>query len=208
MKLTESASLIPENKSGKAVDLEQSVVEENEEEAVNTFNRVCTRLLNPPIWHQLTGSLSADFELKAANAENSNRLARVDDYLKITIPGPGNVAGQGYDWVKIEVIEENTVPGTEASFGIMLRSSPNPEHKEEGTAHFFKASATSTFIVKKTGNTISISYHGRNEMPNVTDVSLMDKIRNVIVASGAAVGLSELHWTALLKGMLQKEIGG
>jgi hypothetical protein len=58
-----------------------------------------------------------------------------------------------------------------------------------------------------TGNQVVVSYHGRNEMPNI-EGAVADKIRNTIVASGAALGLSELHWKSLLNGLLAKEIGG
>jgi hypothetical protein len=207
MKSTENAPLVPANVSGKSVDLEESVVEKSIEAAENTYNRACARLLNPPIWHQLAGTLSAAFELQSADAEKADRLAEVNDYLKINIPGPGNSAGDGYDWVKVEAIEENTLPGAEASFAMRLRSSENPGHTEKGTAHFFKEDATSTFVVKRMGSKVIATYHGRNEMPN-TEGELTDKIRNTLVASGAALGLSELHWKALLKGLLEKEIGG
>lgn len=207
MKTTENAPLVPENVKGKSVDLEESVLEKNTENAENTFNRACTRLLNPPIWHELAGTFSAEFELNDEGAKYPERLAGVNDYFKITIPGPGNNAGDGYDWVKVEAIEENTLPGAEASFAMRVRASPSPSHAEKGTAHFFKEDATSTFIVRRTGNEITVSYHGRNELPN-TEGDLTDKIRNTIVASGAALGLSELHWKALLKGLLAKEIGG
>ena len=207
MKISENASIDPENTKGKSVDLEEKVIEKNPEEGINTFNRACSRLLNPPIWHQLAGTLSAEFELQSPEARNAERLAQVDDYLRINIPAPGNSAGDGYDWVKVEAIEENSLPDAEASFAIRLRSSANPAHTEKGTAHFFKEDATSTFIVKRNGNWVTASYHGRNEVPN-TEGDITDKIRNTVVASGAALGLSELHWKALLKGLLQKEIGG
>ncbi len=207
MKTPVNVPVVPENVTGKSVDLEESVIEKNGEDAENTFNRACTRLLNPPIWHELAGTFSAEFELNNEAAQYPGRLAVVNDYLKISIPGPGNSAGDGFDWVRVEAIEENTLPGAEASFAMRVRASPNPTHAGKGTAHFFKGDATSTFIVKRTGTEITVSYHGRNELPN-TEGDLGDKIRNTIVASGAALGLSELHWMALLKGLLAKEIGG
>jgi hypothetical protein len=207
MKTSANAPVVPRNVTGKSVDLEESVTEKSAEDADNTFNRACTRLLNPPIWHELAGIFSAEFELNDEAAQYPERLAGVNDYLKINIPGPGNIAGDGYDWVKVEAIEENTLPGVDASFALRLRASSSPTHSDKVTAHFFKDDATSTFVVKRTGNEVTVSYHGRNELPN-TDGSLGDKIRNTIVASGAALGLSELHWMALLKGLLAKEIGG
>ncbi len=201
-------TLIPENIMGKEVDIEEAILENSLEEAVGTYNRACSRLLNPPLWQQVAGSAGAAFFLETATAEEAHRLAQIDDYIKIDITGPGSVAGEGFDWVKLEAMQENTLPDAEYSLGIRLRACANPQHKEMGTAHFFKEDATSTFIVKRNGNKVTVSYHGRNELPNTTDVNTTDKIRNAVVASGAIAGLSEIQWKALLKGFLQKEIGG
>lgn len=207
MEPIQNESIVPENITGKAVDLEEKVTAQTEEDAINTFNRACSRLLNPPIWHEVAGALSAAFELQTPEAETAERLAEVGDYLKIDVPGPGPSAGDGFDWVNVEAIEENTIPGAAASFAIRLRACPDPEHREKGTAHFFKDTATSTFVVKRTGNTVVVSYHGRNEVPN-PEGNILDKVRNTVVALGAEVGLSELHWKSLVKGLLSKEIGG
>jgi hypothetical protein len=200
--------LIPPNKNGKAVDLENSITENSAEEAINTFNRACKRLLNPPVWHQLSGNVSASFKLETPNQLDANRLAQVNDYLLIDIPGPGPAAGNGYDWVKVENIAENADPSADQSFGMMLKASPNPDKSGKGIAHFFGEGATSTFIIKRIGNTVTASYHGRNELPNTEKASFPDKIRNSLIAAGALAGISELQWTALIKGFLQKEIGG
>jgi hypothetical protein len=138
MKTNENPQVVPENIAGKLVDLEASVMEDSATEAENTFNRACTRLLNPPIWHELAGALSARFELQNHDGQYPERLAEVGDYLKINIPGPGNSAGDGYDWVKVEAIEENTLPDAAASFALRLRSSAKPGREEKGTAHFLQ----------------------------------------------------------------------
>lgn len=203
-----NSPMVPANEKGKALDLEYSVTENSREEATTTFKRACSRLLNPSIWHQLSGALSASFKLAAPNDPGPQRLARINDYFMIDIPGPGPSVGDGYDWVQVENITENADPAAEESFGMTLRVSVNPNKPEEGTAHFFKEGATSTFLIKRNGNTVTASYHGRNEIPNAKEVTLSDKIRNSLVATGALAGISELQWTALIKGLLQKEIGG
>jgi hypothetical protein len=201
-------SLIPVNTLGKALDLESSVTENSVQEAITTFKRTCKRLLNPPVWQELSGSVSASFHLESPVQTRTNRLAEVNDYLKIDIPGPGPVAGKGYDWVQVENIAENADPSADQSYGMTLKASPNPDAPEQGVAHFFSAGATSTFIIKRNGNTVTASYHGRNEMPNTKKASFADKIRNSLIAAGALAGLSEIQWMALLKGLLKKEIGG
>ncbi len=55
---------------------------------------------------QLSGKATADFELRDSHGKEEHRLARVNDYFKIDIPGPRSAAGDGYDWVKVEAIEE------------------------------------------------------------------------------------------------------
>jgi hypothetical protein len=200
--------IVPVNKVGKAVDLEHSITEDSIEEAINTFNRSCKRLLNPPVWRQLSGAFSASFKIEAPNNSDANRLAQINDYLLIDIPGPGPSAGNGYDWVKVENIAENADPAADQSFALTLKASPNPDKPEQGIAHFFGEGATSTFIINRKGNTVIASYHGRNELPNTKKASFPDKIRNSLIAAGALAGISELQWMALIKGLLQKEIGG
>lgn len=206
--LSTETPFIPANTMGKALDLESSVTENSVEEAITTFTRTCKRLLNPPLWQELSGSIGASFKLESPDQINANRLAQENDYLKIDIPGPGPVAGKGYDWVKVENIAESADPSYEQSFGMTLKASPNPGTPEQGIAHFFSAGATSTFIIKRNGNKVTASYHGRNEVPNTKKVSFPDKIRNSLIAAGALAGVSELQWMALIKGLLQKEIGG
>jgi len=200
--------MIPANNVGKGLDLEHSVTEDSVEEAITTFKRACKRLLNPPVWHQLSGAISASFKLETQSKDEANRLAQINDFLLIDIPGPGPAAGDGYDWVKVENIAEDADPAADQSFGMTLKATPNPDKPEQGTAHFFGEGATSTFIIKRTNNTVTASYYGRNELPNTKKASFPDKIRNSIIAAGAMAGISELQWIALIKGLLQKEIGG
>ena len=200
--------IIPANNVGKAVDLEHCVTEDSIEEAGTTFKRACKRLLNPPVWHQLSGAISASFKLETQSKVDAHRLAQINDFLVIDIPGPGSTAGDGYDWVKVDNIVENADPAAEQSFGMTLKAAPNPDKPEQGIAHFFGEGATSTFIIKRNSHTVTVSYHGRNELPNTKTASFPDKIRNSIIAAGALAGISELQWMALIKGLLQKEIGG
>lgn len=196
---------IPANKVGKSVDLKESVTESSVENASTIFQAACKRLLNPLIWHELGGVLSASFELLDNNGNKPDRPAQANDHIRIDIPGPGSSAGNGYDWVIIESILQNTDASADESLSMTLKASSNPQKPKEGTAHFFEEGATSTFLITRNGKTISASYHGRNEIPNNKDVALPDKIRNSVVAASAMAGLSELQWKALLKGFLEKK---
>ncbi len=200
--------IVPDNNVGKAVDLSESVTENNTEEAIKTFNRACKRLQNPATWHELSGTLSAKFSLADHNGHSPHRLVELNDLLLINIPGPGPAAGDGYDWVQVETLTDDADKTADESFGMVLRSAANPANPEGGVAHFFGSGATSTFVITRKENTVTASYHGRNETPNTKDVKLGDKIRNTVVAAAALAGFSELEWKALIKGFLQKEIGG
>ena len=202
------STMVPANHTGKSVDLEYEITENSREEAIDTFKRAVKRLLNPHIWHELAGSVSAKFELRGLHEPAGSRLAQLNDYIRIDIPGPGSSAGDGYDWVQVVDISENADLSADQSFGMTTQASINPNRPEEGIAHFFGKLASSTFIVKRYGNTVIVTYHGRNEKPNTKKVNLQDKVRNTMVATGAAAGISELQWNALIKGLLQKEIGG
>lgn len=201
------SSLVPENTQGKLLDIEHHVIEDSLEMAIKTFERAAARLVNPPVWHLLAGDLSANFYLYSQDS-NNKRLAVVNDYFSIDIPGPGSTAGDGLDWVKVEVLQKDMEPDCDESVAMTLRASKNPENATAVVAHFFKEEATSTFVIKRTGNTVSVSYHGRNEVANTTDVPLVDKLRNTVVATGAKVGLSDIQWELLIKGFLQSELGG
>lgn len=204
MKIPVNTAIIPENIAGKAVDIEQQITLKSVAEAISVYQLTKEKLLTPSIWHQLTGAVSAAFEVWNV-AENKEQLvATVNDYIKIDIPGPGASAGEGYDWVKIELIQQNALPDVDDSLAMRLRACANPNKSEAGVAHFFKQDATSTFIIQRIANTVMVSYHGRNEIPNTKSVPLVDKIRNTLVATGAEVGLSELQWDSLLKGLLKK----
>lgn len=202
-------AIIPARTIGKNTDLEHDVTLDSREEALNTFKRACKRLLNPPLWHKLGGSLSAEFNLTAADGKEQNRLAEEGDHFRIDIPGPGSSTGDGYDWVKVEVIDDKSdALGEMEIFALRVRASSNPNKGTDDTAHFFQDTATSTFIIERNGNKVTASYHGRNETPNTKTDKTSNNIRNSMVALGAAVGLSELQWMALIKALLEDEIGG
>lgn len=202
------AHIVPENLTGKAVDLEETVTASSPEEAANIYTRACKRLQNPPLWQQLSGgALSASFELVEAAGNEAHRLLQLHDYLRISIPGPGTDNGDGYDWVQVKAISDNTGLDADESFGLTVAAARNPAQPQKGVAHFFKEGASSSFAVRRTGNKITASYHGRNERPNTNTGSVTDALRNTAVATGALIGLSEMQWSALIKGLLQEEIG-
>ncbi len=198
--------LIPEQKEGKKVDLSHVRAFESREYAVACFKRAYERLMAPRVWHQLSGAMSAEFFLIDETGVEPHRPVLKDDYLKINIPGPGTIAGKGYDWVFIEQIEDKANPeAKEESIGMKLKPCGDPGNKDMTTAHFFTEEASSTFIISRNGNTVSSCYYGRNEVPNVHTESITDNIRNTVVGSGAWASFSEMQWHSLIKGFLEEE---
>jgi hypothetical protein len=203
------ATLIPVNTEGKQNDLRFSVTLPDHEKAVDCFKRACKRLLNPPVWHELGGFLGGEFTLISDKGGALKRLAKEGDLFQIDLPGTGPKVGGGYDWVKVDAIEDRSdEPGNEALFAMRVTPAVNPNNSDPATAHFFKAGASSTFVVQRKGNEVTASYHGRNEMPNNATNHAIDNIRNTVIAASAAVGLSEVQWSALIKALLEPEIGG
>jgi hypothetical protein len=205
-------TLIPDNKEGKATDLHFSVTLSSKEAASECYKRAAMRMRNPPVWRELAGWASAHFLLADADGKELHRLAEKGDYIRIDLPGPGPKAGEGYDWVQIGVLEDHTDPsGEKERIGMTVAPSPAPGRNDKdsaGVAHFFQKQASSTYIIEREGDKVTVWYYGRNEVPNTSTEKTSDNVRNAVVAAGAILSFSELQWSALCKGFLAAEIGG
>lgn len=200
------STLIPPNTRGKHNDLSNSRDFAYTVLAEECFHRVKTLLLHPGRWQELAGKASAWFELFTREGERIFRPAQKGDLFRIDLPGPGPSAGGGYDWVQLDAMESLTDPSNgDALFALRLVTTPKPGQDDAAAAHFFKAGAISVFVLKKQQHTITLSYHGRNETPNTDAAKLTDKLRNLVAGEIAMAGVSEMQWSALIKGMLWEE---
>lgn len=198
---------IPEHEGGTAVNVEDSVSLSDSGEARRFFQQVKERLLNVNGWHAFAGSLSAEFQLTDPAGNPVDRLPQKEDYFRISIPAPGIQTGEGYDWVQVEEIVERAEGDEEFTF-VRVRPASNPLNDRSDVAHFYTDEATSNFIVKRKGHTVSAGVYGRNEKPNVSAAeNLLDKVRNAIVGTGGVTGFSKLQWKALVNGLLEKDDG-
>ena len=197
--------IIPQQKEGNQSNIIEKIKPKNEEQAKQIFNEAKKRLLSDS-WKEISGDISASFTLTNAEGEKIERDAQTGDYFKIDIPGPGTKTGEGYDWVRIEAIEDySTASAENESFGV--RPAPNP-HKNAGdkeAAHFFKDEATSNFLIEQKGTMVSAAVYGRNEKLNLTTEKLSDKVRNAVVGTTAVMGLSIIQWKKLAKGLIGKK---
>jgi hypothetical protein len=197
--------IVPDQQTGGKTDVEESVACNDEQEARDFFRIVKERLQNVNRWHDSAGKLSADFHLTDASGDEVSRLVQEGDYIRIKIPAPGTKAGEGYDWVKVEKIEDKTNDtGDHEAYGMTVRPASHPNNSKEDTAHFFEDKATSSFLVKRTGNEITGAVRGRNEVPNTATGLPLDKARNALVGVGAVVGLSNPNWKSVVNGWLRK----
>ena len=197
---------IPEQRKGKKTDTSESVRLDSVEEAKQHFSVCKNRLLDVSSWHELSGKGTAGFDLTDSKGDSVRRLAKKGDHFKIDIPAPGNTTGEGNDWVRIEEIEDQSNSQAQEEYlAIHVRPASNPKNQDKEVAHFFKDEATSTFLVKREGNTVLAEVHGRNETPNTKDTNLIDTVRNAVVAVGAMLGFSDLQWKSLVKGLVEKQ---
>lgn len=165
-----------------------------------------SRLLNVNDWDKVCGPMSAKFTLTDSSGTPVERRARPGDYFRIDIHLPGPVAGGGFDWVRIETIEDDRDPtGPVEQLAVRVRPAPNPAGDGNHVAHFFDDEATSTFMVRRNHNSVTASVHGRNETPNTDGNNVVDKVRNTLVATGARAGTADLQWQALVDGLLKAD---
>lgn len=200
-------TLVPPQAQGRKLDTEHTIIAGSDKEAKDIFERAVFRLLNVNQWQQLCSPLSSEFKLVDKKGYEVTRLAQPGDYVKIDVPGPGPVSGKGFDWVKIESMEDyRDRQGEVEEVGFKVRPVSNPKNPIPGTAHFFRDSATSSFIVERNGNQVTAGVHSRNEVPNTAVRNGADKFRNVVMAMGAISGLSRIQWNLLVKGLLESSL--
>jgi hypothetical protein len=198
------AAHVPPQQIGTEMNAVEQVEFSSEKEAIHFFNIVKERLLDVNHWSEIAGGSMSDFFLTDNAGNVVQRKATGGDHIKIDIPGPGPRTGGGYDWVTIEEIKSQVLDGTEV-LSMTARPSANPLADSEETAHFLTEEATSTFQVKRIGQTIFAEEHGRNEVPNTDTQNPLDNIRNTFVGWGATVGISYPQWKALVKGLLNHD---
>lgn len=194
--------IIPENKTGEVINSVHTIELANNDEAKAFFNIVKQRLLDVNSWHKTAGIFTSCFRLADKDGNEVNRIVTKGDYFKINIPGPGSIAGEGYDWVHVEDVA--VVSDTEVeSVGIRVRPSSNPKTDSEEIAHFYSEDSTSNFTVTREGNKITAGIYDRNIKPN-KDANLVDKTRDMVIGLGAIAAFSKFQWDKLTKGLLER----
>jgi hypothetical protein len=197
-------SLIPEQRSGTAIDAASSVELNNEKIAMVFYEIVKNRLQHVNSWSIIAEGMSASFQLVNREGNEVYRKAAEGDFVKIDIPGPGSKNGKGYDWVRIEAMENSSNNERVESFGFRVRPSDNPLTNRGDTAHFYSHESTSTFIVARQGSIVSASVFDRNSKKNSDAELVTDRIRDGIVASAAIISFSHIQWKNLTNGLVSR----
>ncbi len=199
-------TLIPEQREGVAKELHHTNDADSEAEAQRIFERAKKCLLQPAMWASTAEGISAKFLLYAANGETiPGRPAQSGDLVRIDLPGPHRASAGGYDWVRLENVVEGIDDGGASWISLTTRPIADPEAAHEGTAHFFAAGSTGTFIIRLLGSRVEGHHYGRNELPNTEGGTLLDKARAVLVTAGAYLGLSDVQWGNLVKGLISAD---
>jgi len=195
---------IPKQEAGASSTTKYAVKLKSPKDAEKLYRIARENLLNVNAWHILAGKGSAKFTVIDATGQETNQSPIAGNYLRIAIPFvPGSSSGDGYEWVIVEKIEEQTI--SPFSLSIQVRPDIPPFYNKNEVAHFFSEHATSTFSVELRDNKVIAQVNGRNEKPNKKVHSLFDKIRNMIIALFAMIGLNKPQWKKLVKGLLREK---
>lgn len=195
---------IPEQHEGSQLDTIAKTEFPSIEEAKAFYQIAKNRLLNVSCWAEICKVPLSTFTLTDATGQEVIKEAETGDYIKINIPGPGTHTGDGFDWVRVEKVNEE-INHSSAVITLQARPAANPTQQDPAIAHFFSQQATSTFQVTQSGHTVSAEEHGRNEVPNTDTSNLTDNIRNTLVGWTAKIGLSYPQWKSLVKGIVETD---
>lgn len=166
------------------------------------FEIVKKRFFDINSWELFAGKNKAKFTLRNQNGELILNHPKVGNYVSIEVPLLPNKDEDQFDWVKIEVCEQEEKADYE-SFYIRVRPTSNPTNQSDEITHFLDVKATSNFLITRDGTEISAEVYARNEVPNFDDKSISEKIRNKVVAVGGMLFGSKLQWEGLTDGLIK-----
>jgi hypothetical protein len=194
-------NIVPDQEIGFQKDIIHKVQALDLNDARRLFLIARNRLVDVNNWNEY--SAIGHFQLVDSEGHEVFRTAEIGDYFRIDIKAPGPVAGNGYDWVRIEAITDHSdVEGFEEHMAMRVRPAQNPLDEKNDTAHFFSDESTSSFVVKREGTEVTASVFGRNEVPNTSASKMVDKIRNQVVAASAIAGMANIQWRSLVTGLI------
>ncbi|KAA6437031.1 hypothetical protein FEM33_20125 [Dyadobacter flavalbus] len=197
-------NVIPGQQEGEVINAESSVETENIHTAKKLFERAKLKLMDVNNWQKQAGEALAAFQLTDAEGNDVAGPVKEGYHFKIDVPGPGSKAGEGFDWVTVEKMEEYN-SGDIESIGIRVRPASNPTTDNDETAHFYSSDSTSTFTVTREGNKVTAAVYDRNTKANAESEGIIDKIRDVLVGTAGIATFSKIQWKNLTNGLLEQD---
>lgn len=195
---------IPTHEIGVQSEAISEIVFDTVELAKVHFEIVKKRFLDINSWELFAGKNKAKFTLRNQKGELILQQPKPGDYISIKVPLLPNKNEDHFDWVKIEVYEEEKKEDYEVIY-IRVRPASNPTKSTDEITHFLDSTATSNFFIKRNKNEISAEVYARNEVPNFEDKTISEKIRNKAVALGGMLIGSKLQWEGLTDGLIRDE---
>lgn len=197
-------NVVPGQQEGDVINTESSVTTDNIHSAKKLFETAKLRLLDVNNWHQQAGEALARFQLTDASGNEVTGPVKEGYYFKIDVPGPGSAAGDGFDWVTVEKLEEYNA-GEVESVGIRVRPASNPTSENNETAHFYSSESTSTFTVTREENKVTAAVYDRNTKANTESEGIIDKIRDVLVGTAGIATFSKIQWKSLTNALIEQD---
>lgn len=206
MKKENEQPIVPDQQDGAQKDIMHTELALDENDARKLFMIARNRLVNVNQWHEYAEGLSATFRLTNALGQEVDRTAEEGDYFKISVPAPRPSSGDGYDWVRVEAVEDKSDPdGSDERMALRVRPAADPTQRGENVSHFFSNTSTSSFVVERQGGRVTAAVYGRNEVPNTETDNFVDKVRNAVVGVSALVGLANVQWKNLVSGLIKPQ---
>lgn len=193
---------VPVQKKGAFHDNESKRSFESAELVANHFEILKDRFFSIHRWKEYGGDLSADFRLFDCVGSYVDRMPRKGDYIRIDIPGPGDIKAKGYDWVEVMKIDDRCYGDELERYLLVCRPSAVPQSNEEHIAHFYARESSSSFIISRGIDYIKAGIYGRNEVPNISRSGFFGRIRNLLVSIGGFFQLTKIQWKSLADGFL------
>jgi hypothetical protein len=203
---TNDKPTVPPQVEGTEKNIEHAVEAADENDARRLFTIGRNRLMDVNHWDEYcAGTVSSKFQLTDEQGNAVGRTLEKEDYFKIDLPmAPGATEGKGYDWVRVEAIDDRPNPnGERESIAIRVRPSADPQGEGKNVAHFLSDSATSSFVLERNGKKVTAAVYGRNESVNLDTSNVVDKVRNAVVGTTAIAGLANVQWKNLVKGLIE-----
>lgn len=195
--------IIPAQYEGRALEAQSSRQFQDADAAKMAYLRARQRLLQVNRWAPHIEGITAVFQLADQDGEPVEGMAQKGMMIRVDIPGPGTSAGDGYDWVVIDDMEEGSTEKLDF-LAFRVRPAGNPSGREGEIAHFFSAGSSGTFVLLREKNELTCTVYDRNLKPN-TEIkgSLPDRMRNSLVGTTAAMGMSGIQWQKLVDSVLE-----